>query len=163
MLARFDGVRCDTARAPRSLSVYPAVPYASFGFWRRLALDAGTTGVFPLLNVRYRLVYRTQLPGAPAVSTPAAAASVGYALSCCLRHCPTGGVRARPGRGRVTHDDGGRADSGGAGGGDPDEGNFRLLHRLLTQVERILRINERRTVTSEVVEAAREGLVIGPV
>ena len=41
-------------------------------------------------------------------------------------------------------------------------GNFRLLHRLLTQVERILAINELRTVTNEVVAAAREGLVIGP-
>ena len=41
-------------------------------------------------------------------------------------------------------------------------GNFRLLHRLLTQVERILAINELRTVTKEVVDAAREGLVIGP-
>lgn len=41
-------------------------------------------------------------------------------------------------------------------------GNFRLLQRLLTQMERILRINELRTVTKEVVAAAREGLVIGP-
>jgi DNA transposition AAA+ family ATPase len=41
-------------------------------------------------------------------------------------------------------------------------GNFRLLHWLLTQVERILAINEPRTVTKEVVETAREGLVIGP-
>ena len=42
-------------------------------------------------------------------------------------------------------------------------GNFRLLHRLLSQIERILQINEVRTVTQEVVEAAREGLVIGSV
>jgi hypothetical protein len=40
-------------------------------------------------------------------------------------------------------------------------GNFRLLHRLLTQVVRLLEINALRTVTSEVVEAARESLVIG--
>lgn len=40
-------------------------------------------------------------------------------------------------------------------------GNFRLLHRLLMQVERILEINETRLVTKEVVEAARESLVIG--
>lgn len=41
-------------------------------------------------------------------------------------------------------------------------GKFRLLHRLLTRVERILASNELRTVTKEVVEPAREGLVIGP-
>lgn len=40
-------------------------------------------------------------------------------------------------------------------------GNFRLIHRLFTQIERVLQINEMRTVTKEVVEAARENLVIG--
>jgi hypothetical protein len=42
-------------------------------------------------------------------------------------------------------------------------GNFRLIHRLCTQIERILHINEIRMVTKEVVEAAREQLVIGQV
>ncbi len=40
-------------------------------------------------------------------------------------------------------------------------GNFRLLHRLLSQVGRILEINGMGTVTREVVDAAREVLVIG--
>ena len=40
-------------------------------------------------------------------------------------------------------------------------GNFRLIQRLFTQIERILHINEMRTVTKEVVEAARESLVVG--
>ena len=40
-------------------------------------------------------------------------------------------------------------------------GNLRLVHRLFTQIERILQINKLRTVSCEVVEAARECLVIG--
>src|SRR6266852_5063565 len=40
-------------------------------------------------------------------------------------------------------------------------GNFRLLHRLLTQIARLVEINALQTVTSHVVEAARESLVIG--
>lgn len=40
-------------------------------------------------------------------------------------------------------------------------GNFRLTSRLIAQIERVLEINQMSTVTKEVVEAARESLVIG--
>jgi DNA transposition AAA+ family ATPase len=40
-------------------------------------------------------------------------------------------------------------------------GNFRLLHRLLTQIARLMEINALTRVTREVVDAARESLVIG--
>lgn len=40
-------------------------------------------------------------------------------------------------------------------------GNFRLLNRLLTQIERILEVNGLSEVTPEVVKAARASLVIG--
>ncbi|MBC1433812.1 AAA family ATPase [Listeria rocourtiae] len=41
------------------------------------------------------------------------------------------------------------------------KGNFRLIHRLFAQIDRILKINQLDTVTVEVVEAARDSLVIG--
>jgi len=40
-------------------------------------------------------------------------------------------------------------------------GNFRLVHRLFVQIERILRINGLSAITDDVVEAARSILVIG--
>jgi DNA transposition AAA+ family ATPase len=40
-------------------------------------------------------------------------------------------------------------------------GNFRLLHRMFTQIERILSINQLTVISEEVVEAARKTLVIG--
>ncbi len=40
-------------------------------------------------------------------------------------------------------------------------GNFRLLNRLLTQMERIIEINSIAELTKAVVEAARDGLFIG--
>ena len=40
-------------------------------------------------------------------------------------------------------------------------GNFRLLNRLLTQIERVMHVNDTSTVTLEIVEAARDSLVVG--
>ena len=40
-------------------------------------------------------------------------------------------------------------------------GNFRLLHRLFVQIERIMHINQLTAVTEDVVDAARSILVIG--
>jgi DNA transposition AAA+ family ATPase len=40
-------------------------------------------------------------------------------------------------------------------------GNFRLTTRLVAQIHRIMEINQVHTLTSEVVDAARESLVIG--
>lgn len=41
-------------------------------------------------------------------------------------------------------------------------GNFRLVQRLFAQIARVLAINRLQTITKEVVETARESLVIGP-
>jgi DNA transposition AAA+ family ATPase len=40
-------------------------------------------------------------------------------------------------------------------------GNFRLIERLFSQIARVLEINRLHTITKEVVESARENLVIG--
>lgn len=40
-------------------------------------------------------------------------------------------------------------------------GNFRLVQRLFTQIDRVMTINELHVVTKEVVEAARGSLIIG--
>jgi hypothetical protein len=42
-------------------------------------------------------------------------------------------------------------------------GSFRLLTRLLTQIERILKVNNLDTVSKDIVAAARDSLVIGQV
>ncbi|MGL9821954.1 hypothetical protein IGK21_001679 [Enterococcus sp. DIV1421a] len=39
--------------------------------------------------------------------------------------------------------------------------NFRLIHRLVAQIDRILRINQMDKITIEVVEATRDSLVTG--
>ena len=39
-------------------------------------------------------------------------------------------------------------------------GNFRLIQRLLAQIERLLAVNNMAAVTAEVVDAARESLVV---
>jgi len=41
-------------------------------------------------------------------------------------------------------------------------GNLRLIDRLMTQVEYILLANQLQVVTKEVVETARQNLIIGP-
>lgn len=40
-------------------------------------------------------------------------------------------------------------------------GNFRLLERLLPQIQRVMKINELTTITDDVIEAAASTLVIG--
>jgi len=40
-------------------------------------------------------------------------------------------------------------------------GNFRLIERLLTQIARVMAINQLEAITPDVVHAARQILVIG--
>jgi len=40
-------------------------------------------------------------------------------------------------------------------------GNLRLLTKLLTQIERVLSVNETPQLSVQIVEAARDSLVIG--
>ncbi|MEB0001030.1 hypothetical protein QN367_18340 [Cryobacterium sp. RTS3] len=40
-------------------------------------------------------------------------------------------------------------------------GNFRLVDRLVTQIERIQKLNKLDGLTPEVVDAARQALLIG--
>jgi len=41
-------------------------------------------------------------------------------------------------------------------------GNLRLVQRLFSQVNRLVEINELTGVTQDVVDTAREALIIGP-
>lgn len=43
------------------------------------------------------------------------------------------------------------------------QGNFRLVDRLFAQIERVLQLNTLDQITVDVIDAAREGLVIGTV
>lgn len=42
------------------------------------------------------------------------------------------------------------------------DGNLRLVQRLFSQIDRILEINQLTAITKEVVDTAREALIIGP-
>ncbi len=48
-----------------------------------------------------------------------------------------------------------------ADGSRTTRGNFRLVHRLFTQVARVMKINNLVVITSDVIETARSTLVIG--